>query len=509
MCLTRKRQLELERWNWEGDQIVLDTVVPASRPLPGHKAKDYPTDVRKYLVTTHSDVLRRGVDEDLREHVASLPGGDWSRCTGRTAGCFDYRARMVADFVAQRVAYRFRGNDAWLFPEETLLVRADDCEDRALLTAALLLQSGVSTFNVRVAIGRVAFGSRQAYDHAWVVYKNEIGTWTAIDPPAATVQTAPRGKKRAPAERPPRYEPYFVFNEHHVWRVWNREAPSRLSDYVARDWQKADPRQIGAPHLDVLQRAITGAAPSALAQLEQRFQRPLSGLFGPLVDAVDRLPYDPALHFDNAFVDEGWAAVHKQLAEFAADPTRVDAFAVAAHGIADFYAHSSYVHFAAQQPRVATDEGPAVACYDPAAPHGGLPRPPEYGPATAFDLLSERFSHNTEVLQVDRQTGAAHWQGRILSGRYAQPGDAKGELLDHLVEAATWIPEHYLQDAEFHFRGALPHHHEIAVEDHDRDSSHELYTSDKQYREQFELRTNTAIVHVRRAFEQCLRARAT
>lgn len=130
--------------------------------------------------------------------MQSLPGGDWNRFTGRTAGCFDYRARIVSDFLAQQIAYRFRGNEAWLFPEETLLLRAGDCEDRALLTAALLLQCGISSFNLRVAIGKVRLGSRQAFDHAWVAYKTEIGTWTVIDPPAAVVQQAPRGRKRAP-----------------------------------------------------------------------------------------------------------------------------------------------------------------------------------------------------------------------------------------------------------------------------------------------------------------------
>jgi hypothetical protein len=505
MCLTRKRQLDLERWNWEGDLIVHDSVVPASRPLPGHKAKDYPTDIRRFLLTKHSDVVQRAVSEDLRKHVSSLPGGDWNRFTGRIAGCFDYRARMVGEFVAQQIAYRFRGNEAWLFPEETLLLRAGDCEDRALLTAALLLQSGISSFNLRVAIGKVWLGKRQAFDHAWVVYKNEIGTWTVIDPPAAVVQQAPRGRKRAPAERLPRYEPYFVFNEHHVWRVWNREAPALLSDYVARDWQKVDPNHLGAVHLDVLQRALVGAAPSSVALLEERFQRPLRGLFTPLIDDVDRLAYDPALHFDNGYVDTGWAMVRQKLAEFRADPTRVESFAIAAHGIADFYAHSSYVHFAARESRQSSDDGPVVACFQPGSPHGGLKSPPSYGEGSDFNLLSERFSYNDDVLKVDRQTGASYWEGRILTGRYAQRGDGDGEHLDHLIEAATWIPEPYLQDPDFHFRGALPHHHEIVVDDHDRDAAHELYTSDKQYREQFDLRTNTAILHVRQAFEQCLK----
>ncbi|MCY2958248.1 MAG: hypothetical protein NT107_14580 [Planctomycetota bacterium] len=505
MCLTRKRQLDLERWNWEGDLIVHDSVVPTSRPLPGHKAKDYPTDIRKFLITTRSDVLSRAVQQDLRQHVQSLPGGDWNRFTGRTAGCFDYRARIVSDFLAQQIAYRFRGNEAWLFPEETLLLRAGDCEDRALLTAALLLQCGISSFNLRVAIGKVRLGSRQAFDHAWVAYKTEIGTWTVIDPPAAVVQQAPRGRKRAPAERLPRYEPYFLFNDHHVWRVWNREAPARLSDYVAREWQKADPNHLGAVHLDVVQRALTGADQASVTLLEERFQRPLRGLFTPLIDAVDRLDYDPALHFDNGYVDAGWAIVNQKLAEFRADPSQAESFTIAAHGIADFYAHSSYVHFAAKESRMQGDEGPSVACYLSGVLNGGLKTAPSYQSGSGFDLLSRRFTCNDSVLEVDRQTGAAHWEGKILTGRYAQHGDGHGEHLDHLIEASTWIPEHYLQDHEFHFRGALPHHREIAIDDHDRDAMHELYTTDKQYREQFDLRTNTAILHVRQAFEQCLR----
>jgi predicted transglutaminase-like cysteine proteinase len=63
-------------------------------------------------------------------------------------------------------------------PDETLKLRSGDCEDRALLIASMLLASGISSFNVRVALGKFRAWMGEEHDdfgHVWVMYKDESG----------------------------------------------------------------------------------------------------------------------------------------------------------------------------------------------------------------------------------------------------------------------------------------------------------------------------------------------
>ena len=63
------------------------------------------------------------------------------------------------------------------------------------------------------------------YDHMWVMYKNEVGRWTLIEPLILT--GAEEGKTTAPSappQSPPQvqsaaYVPEFLFNDSHLWIV--------------------------------------------------------------------------------------------------------------------------------------------------------------------------------------------------------------------------------------------------------------------------------------------------
>jgi hypothetical protein len=144
---------------------------------------------------------------------------------------------------------------------------------------------------------------------------------------------------------------------------------------LKRDWSTLHPRFAGWVHKTILNEALTpDICPDwVLKALNQHFtsvlwQRSLT------VDDVD-LPgsYDPRDHFDNGYIGEGWTRVVDRLSQFRDSSVQnLDAFHLAAHGIGDFYAHSSYGEFGAAQNGM-------LALYNPDNPSSSLPRPPDYG----------------------------------------------------------------------------------------------------------------------------------
>jgi hypothetical protein len=205
------------------------------------------------------------------------------------------------------------------------------------------------------------------------------------------------------------------------------------------------------------------------------------------VDDVD-LPggYDPRDHFDNGYIDESWKQVAGRLEQFKANGVRnLDAFHRAAHAIGDFYAHSSYAQFGA------TQQGKLIL-YDPANPASSLPRLPDYGPGSSFDFVSLGLSSNPLLWKGSEQEAAALWKGKLISGRYAQKGDAHS-----ITETITFIPSFLTRDRDFPLRGSLPHHNEIAV-DEDQ-GTNKLYDGGE-FSAQYLLRKDAAVRHIRQAF---------
>jgi hypothetical protein len=177
-------------------------------------------------------------------------------------------------------------------------------------------------------------------------------------------------------------------------------------------------------------------------------------------------------------------------------------FGAAAHAIGDFYAHSSYLHFATlQNPGAAQGQ---AAIYTPGA---GLVAAPDYTAAGAdpslpsFDLTSNSFSLNPNLWAGTKAQAAQQWAGNLLSGRYAQYDPSAT-----FWEGFTGIPTALAQAPDFPVRGSLPHHDEIAVDDQAMGKRHKLYRAtatgpaDRQaYANQFRWRLNTAVQHVRQA----------
>jgi len=516
MCFTTPGVTLLTKWNWDGDSIVHDCVVPSARPVVGIRSprNEYAIDVREFLVTEKNALMRRTLNEDMCRFIQQV-GGDWDLFNSRKASSFDYRAAMVTAFVACEIAYQpRRGRDPWQFPDETLFVKRGDCEDRAFLIASLLLASGVSGYNVRVALGRVdvSQGRRiQKHDHAWVMYKAESGAWILIEPlkisPGKT-KAVSKGRTAPPFQGRVEYVPQFLFNSDHLWCI-ERGVTARVDfrSFLEKKWRRMDPKFAGQVHQSIVTQALTqGGAPQWFTDaVDSHFH----GIGSLTVEDID-LPqwYDSRDHFDNGYIPEGWAWVTDRLSKFSAQNTDVVQFARAAHGIADFYAHSSYLHFA--KLLKAADAGGRAVPYDPANPLAGLVCPPSYdaNPANAsippFDLTSANFSLNQNLWKRTKADAAAQWKGKIISGRYAQRKDSKSTF-----EAITFIPKELEDAPDFANRGALPHHEEIAVDEDGAKRHNQLYqavgpdgdlANRRYFANQFRWRKNTAIEHIRQAF---------
>ncbi len=514
MCLIESPIKNLSRWNWDGDVIIRESVVPSSRPVVGSHSmkKQYEIDVREFLVTEDNAVMRRTLSEDIPAFLRQA-GGDLGLLQSRARGAFDYRANTIAAFVATEVKYRPRkGKDPWQFPDETLFLRSGDCEDRAFLIAALLLASGISPFNVRVALGtfRHSQSKRPAkdYDHAWVMYKTEAGNWTVLEPlnlgSTRTDSTKLATLVRSSTDRV-EYIPTFLFNQQHLWRVRRLDGAETLDTIRRREWKRLNPKFAGEVHQTIVNRALKGVSPRwVLDALNRNFQH--IALVGPIIDQVDNIlvhAYNPLDHFDNGFIQQGWELVNQRLTAFKQNNADLQSFAYAAHSIADFYAHSSYIHFA--KLLNAGDATGRAEPFDPQNPDANLESSPDYSAGSSFDLTSDRFSVNRQYWKKSKAEAAQVWGGKIITGRYAQKGDRHG-----ILERITNIPAELVRQKDFYLRGALPHHDEIAVDQAKPDAAHQLYidgdwgrTDRSSFANQFRWRVNTACEHIRAAFQGC------
>jgi len=506
MCFQTSLVKSWNDWNWNGDEIVHLPIVPASRHIPGSKTKKrYSIDIREYLTTTNNAV----VGERLGAIIRKLPADGQSLFRSHSRNSFDFRADTVLESFSD-LRYLSKANitarcpDAWLYPDETLAQGGGDCEDLAFLLAALLMAAGISGYCVRVALGSLHItlpdGKKQKHDHCWVMYQNEGAVWEILEPMTKVGGRA--GKSRTGPARPVaqklEYIPHYVFNIDHLWQIHSRDFDrnTQFQDYCQerRFWNKFDPSFAAGVHNTIYDQALGTRIPAAALSTIKRKSLWLD---------VNILTYDPCDHFDNGYIPEAWDRVNSRLAAFAKDNTDWGSFGAAVHSIGDFYAHSSYVHFAVLQ-NAASPQGQAVIY----SPGGNLAAPPQYtaNPAAPclppFDLTADAFSLNPNLWKGTKTQAAAQWAGKLISGRYAQKYDPKAGFFEGL----TSLPLKLAQAADYNTRGALPHHNEIAVDDQNISADHKLYRAtatgpdDRQaFANQFRWRKNTAIQHIQKA----------
>lgn len=497
MCLQKSSVAPWDSWNWAGDEIIPSPIVRASRTVPGTR-KRYNIDIREFLTTTNNAV----VHEHLGQLIDSLPVAEQGMFRSHAPGSFDLRADRVVEF-SSKLKYLSaanltgRGPDSWLFPDETLCQGGGDCEDLALLLAALLMASGVSSYCVRVALGslhlRWTDGSTQKHDHCWVMYQNEGGIWEILEP--LHVVATPKARSQAASRKPTtvltEYVPHYVFNSDHLWTI-DTKNKARHQEFPAycknrRFWDRFDPSFAAGVHADIFDAALgnVGLPSGALSAMKRT----------SLWLDVNIATYDPADHFDNGYIDAGWAKVRSHLDKFRQDPTDWSSLGAAGHSLADFYAHSSYGHFAVVQNGAFLPYVPGVAMVgDPT--YTATAADPTLTP---FDLTSGTFSINPDKWSGTLAEAAAAWEGRLISGRYAQLHDPKAGFW----EGFTSIPIALAKAPDFYLRGALPHHNEMAVDDLSPASAHKLYgkvssgPGDRQcYANQFAWRKAAAIQHL-------------
>src|SRR5512139_2691652 len=108
MCFTLSIIAPHGRWNWDGDHIIHECIVPASRPVPGYppKKSSYDIDVREFLVSERNEVMRKTLREDIKSFVQTTPGADWELFQSRSEGSFDHRAHLITAFVSEKITYK-------------------------------------------------------------------------------------------------------------------------------------------------------------------------------------------------------------------------------------------------------------------------------------------------------------------------------------------------------------------------------------------------------------------
>lgn len=512
----------------DGGVIVHRCIVPSARPVAGRARPRYEIDVREFLTTTRNAVIARAIDRDLRAMVDAADRTDgggrlfgahrdmWDYLTSNAPGSFDLRVEAVRHFVATRVrAVPDPRAGVWQFPDETLRLGRGDCEDLSFLVASMLLAAGISAYNVRVCLGTVdmhtARGSRR-FDHVWVAYRTEAGRWTVIEPfapvrggdsaasrgaaaitRAATNGTA-AGKRVAATHVPPSaaphftYTPHFGFNADHLWSYRATDAATFQDVLKLRAaWRRFSPGFAGLVHRNIVTDAL-GMLPTPLPVLTGLLGQEFIEFLGDPQKTVAEIDlpwkYHPFDHFDNGYIDESWTRVRERLESCldAANAGVVRAFSRAAHAIADFYAHSSYAHFAARD-----TAGGLVLAKDDDWNDAPLASWPDYRDDGDFPI--NRFRPASPWQGRDAQRVSV-WSGALVSGRWRLPGD-----FGVAPESSDWSTE--LRDRRMKWRMALPHHDDIAVDV--RAGSNGIYDA-AAYAAQFDLRYDAAVRHTRRVF---------
>jgi hypothetical protein len=358
----------------------------------------------------------------------------------------------------------------------------------------------------------------------WVMYKTESGQWILIEPLIITTQKGkPFGVTRHPGkaeyfgEKPPaikaEYIPYYLFNNCHLWGVLGHGHQLDFQNDLRRKkkWSTFNPKFAGEVHQGILHQALKHTPPNIQKEIDRYYSRAFLGIVGPYVDLFDRGKYNPAVHCDDCYIQEGWELVKANLMTFKTEKD-FRSFFKAAHTIADFYAHASYVHFA----KILAQDNPEedyAELFQPDAlqfeiPPSYLPGDP---PMYAFDLTGKKFTVNKTYWKgTDKSEIAKTWVGKLISGRYAQPNDTWRGIEALMTEGILFfIPDQLMQDSHFPERGWVPHHNEMAVDAEQKSPDHCLYVEAQKdrfdkgsYHNQYKWRRNAAIKHIRKVFDE-------
>jgi hypothetical protein len=473
------------------------------------KGRRYDLDPRELLLNKHNSI----VDRTLSDVRKALRPGLRNRFESRKPGSFDLRVDVLREFVERNTQYTHRGpvGRNWLFPDETLHVGEGDCEDRAILLAALALAAGVSPYNIRVVLGKIRIpGTDEWSDHVWVNYKKEEGIWQRVELREYRKKTPSRATRPGTISGDLEYVPIYAFNPDHLWYIQNKLQEDTFAKYVKNRefWEGYNPTFGYSAHQGIVQSAITATAfrekvpQTALDKCfyftwEATPDDYLQAFAGMVADVDISLNYRQELHCDNGRIGEAADRLLRNVGS-----GRLNDFATACHTLADFYAHTSFAYFAKPVSGSSSDIQLAVFTGNPTSPVSGaqLDQSPDYS-AGEFDL--NRYSMNPNVFKgnnpatgkpLTKPDAIAFWKGKVISGRFGQHKDSQS-FLEHFQYADERLPNYVMC-------GALPHHNEIAVDDKKKPTNHVLYTDQKEFEAANQTRGNAAIRHTRQLFTQ-------
>lgn len=224
------------RYNWAGDIIVRDTLVPNKRAVVGYKDRFIPTDIREWVKEPPNNKLSEALSE-----IPNLP--EW-----KEANSFNQRAMLIWEYVAKKITYVYDKEahglpDFWMLPEEVLTLEKGDCEDSSFLLCSLLLASGISPFCVRAVLG-IVYDKRgdPLGGHAFPCYLDEIGKWRLLESTLDTIPaTMPLADNLAKEGTEFRYEPMLCFNQYHLWLI--KPSTMDISKYLKLNKAKANERR--------------------------------------------------------------------------------------------------------------------------------------------------------------------------------------------------------------------------------------------------------------------------
>ena len=469
MCLNITRIDRTFFYNWAGDQIV-SPLVTSARHVPGSKRTSLEIDVREFLAIEHSAEVRNFF---LGKIVDGRPCEERMQFFIGKPGCFDFRMRCVIEAFGKLryLPAKGRGRNEWLLPAETLANGGGECEDLAFLLLALLGEAEISQCCLRLVFGELVEtapgGGQRRHAHAWVMYQLEGGAWMILDPVERVEQQlrakTPVKPKPAVAAASYEYQPLFVFNRDHLWRVHGRNGEKisyDLDTYLGRRkfWKTYDPAFAAGVHNDIFDNQM-----KELSWFE-RFTVKTASLG---LDA-NVLSYDPRDHCDFAYIGEGWQRIQQRL-----DSGDVSDLGRACHTVADFYAHSLYAHIV--QPVAGK-----LPLYNPAHP---------INPGARQDAVFDRskFSINNNKPVLSEAQTRTYWQGKLITGQWWR--------------SFTTYPNDIQTPKVLGPRRCLPDHDLLAVDDTSTsDNPRHLYPTKGAYNAQFDLRKDAAERHVRALF---------
>ena len=114
MCFSSSRISRLRRWNWDGERIIHESIVPSSRPVVMQQKGWYDIDVREFLVSENNAIMRRTLQNDVKKFIEKFEGASWELFLSRNPGSFDLRSYVITQFVSEKIEYRESvGLDPW------------------------------------------------------------------------------------------------------------------------------------------------------------------------------------------------------------------------------------------------------------------------------------------------------------------------------------------------------------------------------------------------------------